>query len=110
MAPYISQVIGWSFFGVLCTAASWFFSSGAWLSTKYFTVDWWLHGIVPSVFFFVAGVFAYVLSYRIIRNHLSGYSRTSFFVWVGLCFFIHLIPLLAVVLYLLFLPVIHLIA
>ena len=106
----VVRVVGWSLFGVLCTSASWLFISGAWLSTRWFSVDWWLQGIVPFVFFFVAGVFAYVLSYRTVRDHLSGYFRSSFFVWVGLCFFVHLIPLLAVVLYLLFLPVIHLIA
>ena len=105
----VVRVVGWSLFGVLCTAASWLFISGASSLSKQFTVDWWLHTIVPFVFFFLAGVFAYVLSYRIIRDHLSGYVRVGFFVWVGLCFFVHLIPLLGVVLYLLSL-ILHLIA
>ena len=82
----VVRVVGWSLFGVLCTAASWLFISATSSLSKQFTVDWWLHGIVPFVFFFLAGVFSYVLSYRIIRDHLSGYSRSSFLYGLGCAF------------------------
>lgn len=109
MTAYVVRVIGWSLFGVLCTATSWFFFSGSVSSSTWFDSGWWLHTIIPFILFFLAGAFAYVLSYRTVRDHLQGYLRVGFFGWVGLCFFIHLIPLLVVVLYLLSLPVLHLI-